>query len=383
MLRLVHPGRLGLALLSALWLGGCGGAMRRPVEPRREYPAGVTQMRWRTVIHPHQATDVQPEECATPVLVDGRLILGSRAGKVVAVDPNEGQILWSVPVSGGIETQALYHPERNQVYLGSDDGAVYAVAPQDGAIRWSYQGKGAVANHIEKGPDAVYFASAANRVVALDAGNGQRRWQYERERPEGFSIHGHSGPRLAGDVVYAGFDDGYLVALGAKSGDMRWAHSLAAASEQYVDVDTTPVLISDMVIAASYSGGVYALRPKDGEVVWRMGVEGVSALRLGTNRFYIASPRDGLAAVNLQGHIEWRQGFSQAGELTAPQEAGPYLVFSGSRSGLYVIDRSNGQLLQIFDPGRGACAAPLVDAERRELYILLNSGTLYAMSLIW
>lgn len=357
--------------------------MRRPVEARREYPAGVTQMRWRTVIHPHEVTDVQPEECATPALVNGRLILGSRAGKVVAVDREGGQILWSVPVSGGVETQALYHPEQNQVYVGSDDGVLYAVSPEDGATRWSYKGKGAVSNHIEKGPGSVFFTSAANRVVALDAGNGERRWQYERERPEGFSIHGHSGARLDGDVVYVGFDDGFLVALGAKSGDMRWAHSLAAASDQYVDVDTTPVLASDMVIAASYSGGVYGLRPKDGEVVWRMGVEGVSALRLGTNRFYIASPRDGLAAVNLQGHIEWRQGFSQAGDLTAPMEAGPYLVFSGGRSGVYVIDRTSGQLLQIFDPGRGACAAPLVDVERRELYVLLNSGTLYAMSLIW
>ena len=93
-----------------------------------------------------------------------------------------------MPVSGGVETEAVHHAERNQVYLGSDDGVVYALAPQDGAIRWSYRGKGAVANHIEKGPEAVYFASAANRVVALDAGNGERRWQYERERPEGFAV---------------------------------------------------------------------------------------------------------------------------------------------------------------------------------------------------
>jgi len=50
---------------------------------------------------------------------------------------------------------------------------------------------------------------------------------------------------------------------------------------------------------------------------------------------------------------------------------------------LFVVDRSNGQLLQMFDPGRGMCAAPLVDVERREIYVLANSGTLYALSLIW
>jgi len=115
--------------------------------------------------------------------------------------------------------------------VGSDDGVVYAISPQDGAIRWSYKGKGAVSSHLAAEADTVYFTSAANRVVALDAANGERRWQYERERPEGFSIHGHSGPRLGGDVLFVGFDDGFLVALGAKSGDLRWAHSLAAASD--------------------------------------------------------------------------------------------------------------------------------------------------------
>ncbi len=220
-------------------------------------------------------------------------------------------------------------------------------------------------------------------MVALEAATGKKRWQYERDTPEGFSIHGHAGPRLGGDVIYTGFDDGYLVALGAETGELRWARSLAAASDQFVDVDSTPVLREDLVVAASYSGGLYALRAKDGEVVWRMGVEGAVAIRAGATRLYVASPRDGLAAVTMQGRIEWRQGLAQAGDLTPPQEVGPYLIFTGGRSGLFVVDRSTGQLLQVFDPGRGMCAAPLLDAERREIYVLANSGTLYALSLIW
>jgi hypothetical protein len=59
------------------------------------------------------------------------------------------------------------------------------------------------------------------------------------------------------------------------------------------------------------------------------------------------------------------------------------LVFSGSREGLFIVDRRSGQLLQIFDPGRGMCAAPTVDVEGRALYILANSGVLYALDLTW
>jgi outer membrane protein assembly factor BamB len=376
------PGR-AVSLL-VLWLCGCGsGALHRATEERHEYPAGVVQMRWRVVIHPYSASETQPEECATGALVDSRLILGSRADHVAAVDTASGRLIWSVPIAGGVDGEALFDQARGQIYLGSDDGVFYAIDPQDGKIRWSYAGKGSVERRPEVGPALVYFSSAANRVVALEATTGKRRWQYDRETPEGFSIHGHAGPRLGGDFLYTGFDDGYLVALGAETGELRWARSLAAASDQFVDVDSTPILRDDLVIAASYSGGLYALRAKDGDLVWRMGVEGAVAIRAGASRLYVASPREGLAAVTMQGRIEWRQGLAQAGDLTPPQEVGPYLVFTGARAGLFVVDRSNGQLLQMFDPGRGMCAAPLVDVERREIYVLANSGTLYALSLIW
>jgi outer membrane protein assembly factor BamB len=143
------------------------------------------------------------------------------------------------------------------------------------------------------------------------------------------------------------------------------------------------VLNADRIFAASYSGGLYGLRAKDGDVVWHVGVDGVVAISAGTSRLYAASPREGLAALTMQGRIEWRQGLSSAGDLTPPQEAGPYLVFTGSRAGLFVLDRSNGRLLEVFDPGRGMCAAPLIDVERREIYVLANTGTVYALSLIW
>jgi len=376
-------GRLSGPLI-ALWLCGCGGgALHRATEQRHEYPAGAVQMRWRTVIHAYSASEAQPEECATGAFVGSRIILGSRAGKVVAVDRATGHLNWSVPIVGGVEDEARFDPARGQVYLGSDDGVFYAIDPQDGKVRWSYQGKGSIARRLEIGPTLVYFATTLNRVVALDAASGTLRWSYDRETPEGFSIHGHAGPRLGGDLLYAGFDDGYLVALGAEKGELRWSRSLAGASDQFVDVDSTPVLHAGLVVAASYSGGLYGLHANDGELVWRIGVEGVVGLHAGATRLYAASAREGLAAVTMQGRIEWRQGLPDAGDLTSPQEAGPYLIFTGSRSGLFVMDRSSGQLLLVYDPGRGMCAAPLIDVEQREIYVLANSGTLYALSLIW
>jgi outer membrane protein assembly factor BamB len=340
-------------------------------------------MRWHTQIHAYPPTESHSEECATGALVGSRLVLGSRGGSVVGVDVGSGAITWSTPISGGVDGDARYDKERGQVYVGSDDGYLYALDPDKGTIRWSSKFKGAVDHAPEIGTSGLFLATTADRVFAVDPNDGKMRWQYERDTPEGFTIHGNAVPRQRGNTVYAGFSDGYLVALQAETGDLLWSRSLAAASEQFVDVDATPILHGDKLFAASFSGGLYALRPKDGEVLWHVLVDGTSSLAMGAENLYAVSSRDGLAAVSVQGNILWRQGLPDAGDLSVPTEIGPYLVFSGSRQGLFIMDRRSGMLLQVFDPARGMCAPPTVDREGKAVYVLANSGTLYALDLLW
>ncbi|HEY0707195.1 MAG TPA: PQQ-binding-like beta-propeller repeat protein, partial [Polyangia bacterium] len=221
-----------------------------------------------------------------------------------------------------------------------------------------------------------------DRIVALDPRTGKPVWQYEREAPEGFTIHGHAGTRLAQGSLYAGFSDGFLVSLNAGTGDVVWARSLASASEQYVDVDSTPALLgSELLLAASYSGGLYALSSSNGEVRWRVNVEGASAVQVIGKQLFFAAPRDGLTALTDTGEVLWRQGLADAGDLSPPFAVGPALVFSGSRSGLYIVERSSGRLLEVFNPGRGMCASATVSPDGQTLYVLANSGSVYAVAL--
>lgn len=375
---------LGLLLGWAGAVLSCSTAtVRRERTPSHEYPAGVAQMRWHTMLNPHPATEPQPEECASGVLVGHHLVLGSRGGAVVAVDVGTGQVDWTTRVSGGIDGDAVLDRARGQVYVGSDDGYLYAIEPGQGAIRWSTKVRGAVTHAPDVAPDALYLATATDRVYAIDPADGTVRWQYERETPEGFTIHGYASPRHRGELVFTGFSDGYFVALQAAKGEVVWSRSLAAASDQFVDVDATPIVHRDQIFAASFSGGVYGLRAKDGEVLWHTLVDGTNGVALGATDLYAVSSRDGLAALSLQGNILWRQALPNAGDLTVPVEMGPYLVFSGSREGLFVVERRSGRLLQVFDPARGMCAAPTVDQAGRTLYVLANSGALYALDLLW
>jgi outer membrane protein assembly factor BamB len=374
---------LAASLAAACAAAACGRTVRRPERPGRDFPAGVLELRWRTSIHEHGLFEPRPEECATGVVVGSRLVIGSRRGHVAALRVDDGRVLWSTPISGAVDSEALYDRAHDQVYVGSDDGFLYALEPAGGAVRWSHKAKGAIERPPEIASDSLYVATAEDRVIALEPRTGRFRWQYERERPEGFTIHGHAGPRLAGGRVYAGFSDGFLVALNTAGGEVIWARSLAAASEQYVDVDSTPTIAGDTLIVSSFSGGLYALAAANGDVRWRLGLEGTGTARLHGDRLYFASPREGLAALTLEGRMLWRQGLAEAGELTTPIFAGPYLVFSGARAGLFVVDRASGQLLQLFNPGRGVCGSAALDAEARNLYVLVNSGTVYGLRIVY
>ena len=218
-------GRAVLALLGAA-AAGCA-TTTRPHDPadKPAHRAGVLQVRWRVELHGHGLFEAAPEECASGVMAHGRLVVGSRAGSVVGVDPVRGNIDWATALSGGVDAEARFDEARDQIYVGADDGSFYALDAKSGAVRWTYRAKGAIERGAEFDPgaaptDLVYISTTADRVFALEAGTGKWRWQYERETPEGFTIHGHAGPRLNGTQLLAGFADGYLVSLTAASGEV-------------------------------------------------------------------------------------------------------------------------------------------------------------------
>ena len=51
----------------------------------------------------------------------------------------------------------------------------------------------------------LYFMTDEDRVYALEAATGKWLWQYEREQPESFTIHGNAGVTVYANRLYAGF----------------------------------------------------------------------------------------------------------------------------------------------------------------------------------
>jgi len=296
-----------------------------------------------------------------------------------AFDAHSGNIVWQHKLVGPVASRPRYVAAEKLVFVGSQGGAVYALDADTGTERWKYEVKAPVESQPTYAEGMVYFTSGENRIYALDAQHGAWKWQYDRESPESFTIRGYAAPLVYNGRVYVGFSDGYLACLSGSTGDVIWARSLAGEATRFMDVDSTPTVANGSIFVSSYSGGVYALDPKDGSTRWRFDVEGAGSVRVRHGHVYFSAAKLGLHALDLDGHLLWRQALADGGELSAPLLVDRYVLVSSASGGTYVADATTGRLYQFFYQGHGVTAEPTTDG--RQVYVLTNGGYFFAFTI--
>ncbi len=228
----------------------------------------------------------------SPVIAGGRAYLATDAGRLFALDLDDGTIAWSFTASTNFRTTPAIADGR--VYFGGgDDGIFYAVDAESGEPQWTYgtsdrltyttptivdgrvyfgtgwgEGNGGWVYALDAATGAlvwrtfigaqIFFAPAvadgmvfaasydAGRLVALDADTGEERWALARDSDSFAAI-----PTYAQGVVYIGTGDfdtgaGSILAVDAATGALRWeaaGHGDAAGS--------APIVHGDLVIVGS------------------------------------------------------------------------------------------------------------------------------------
>lgn len=129
--------------------------------------------------------------------------------------------------------------------------------------------------------DAVYSASRAGDVVALDVSTGKELWEVDLS-----DIHDErsfwdnripallsGGPVAALNKIFIGSEDGKIYALDAKSGKLIWQGNIKG------EIITAPAVDASIVIVNSTSGIMKAFNAESGEELWKV-EQSVPALTL-------------------------------------------------------------------------------------------------------
>ena len=180
-------------------------------------------------------------------------------GLVIAMRQSDGRTVWKAP----IPTEASPLVVGGRVYVGSWDRKVYALGLGTGKVLWSVRlgeevnASGAYADGI------VYFGDNSGTVTALDARTGAIRWQARSfSRLRTGREYFYATPTVAYGRVYASNTDGTVYAFGARTGNLLWASPVGTY------VYTAPAVWEQKVYVGTYDGKFLALDAATGETLW-------------------------------------------------------------------------------------------------------------------
>lgn len=261
---------------------------------------------------------------SSPVVVDGRVYVGTMGGEVLCLDAFTGQRVWSYTTGGPVESSPAVWDGR--VYVGSDDLYVHCVDALTGIRVWRTATEGEIKSSPVVRDGLVYIGSNDFSVHCLDAEDGSRWWEF------GTGGYVYSSPSLVDDVAYFGSCDGKMYAVNATTGDEVWNFTADFCP-------ASPAVTEDLVIFGAYDGRLHYLDRVSGREV-----------------HYVP--------------IHFAEIYSSAGLFTYEHEVPPDLpmVFVATTAGKMVGIGPDGEEFWNVSHDVGITSSPLVITEVEEPY---------------
>lgn len=294
---------------------------------------------------------------SSPVIVDGRVFVGSDDGNVYALDLATGARVWSFATDDIVEAPPLVHD--GTVYVGSSDFFLYALDAATGALRWKQETDDKIlggANWVPA-PDGdgalIVVGSYDSNLYCFDAAGGRLRWKYET----GNYVNGT--PAVVGDTVVFGGCDATLHVVDVATGEPRSKVPLCPDCH----VAGSVAVFDDHVYFGHYGNAFVAVDLERAEVAWSYPSPRFaffSSPALTPDRVVFGGrDRQMHCASRADGSPLWT--FPTRRKVDgSPVICGEKVVFGSGDGQLYVLDLADGTELWSYDIGRGLVSSPAV-----------------------
>jgi outer membrane protein assembly factor BamB len=212
------------------------------------------------------------------VIADGKLIVGSGDGLILALNPADGEIIWHLQTECRLTVASTF--SDGIIYQPGDKNVLYAVSSDDGSMVYQLD-LDAPPMSAAVVADKIYVTDIKGKVYALDKKDGQRVWQNRLAGPIWTS------PAVAEGRLFVGHSGGELVALDASTGDVLWTFTAVDV------VRASPVVAGQFVVFGTMSGRLISLNARDGSLVQERDLGGPIAIAPVTdgNNIYVATDK--------------------------------------------------------------------------------------------
>jgi outer membrane protein assembly factor BamB len=192
-------------------------------------------------------------------------IAGAGSARLSALDQRTGRVRWSRQLGSSSESSPLV--VQGRVFVGSQSGTVYAFRAGSGRLLWRHNAGGPVKAALAYSGGRLYFGDYGGSVTALRL-NGSVAWR------QGGAGEVYATPAVAFGRVYVGSKSGSVYAYSAGSGRLLWTHGTGAYVYAAPAVAAVPGM-PPAVFIGSYSGQFMALNARSGSVIWSRPAGGI------------------------------------------------------------------------------------------------------------
>lgn len=332
------------------------------------------------------SSDSQPL-LGTPVIADGRLATIDADGQVRVFDARTGERRWSMSVrpekergdapGGGVALVG------NRVFVGAGYAEVLALDADNGAVIWRKKVSGPVRGAPTVAGGRVFVLTLDNQVTALSADDGAQLWSHAGIVESAGLLAGNSVAVSAG-LVAAPFSSGEIYGLRAESGRVIWQDSLATINPTGVqgalaDIRGLPVIDRGVIFAISNAGRMVAVDERSGGRLWEREIGGLQTPWAAGEQVFVVTGDAQVVALNRgNGAVRWVAQLERYGNPNKRADpiawAGPLLA-----GGRLWLTGSNGYMVAL-SPDNGAETARLSLPSRAFLPPVAADGTLYVLT---
>ncbi len=176
------------------------------------------------------------------------------SGKGDAPISDSPQVAWRVRLGGSVDGSPIVVGGR--VYVGTNEGRMCAVDAATGRLLWTFEAAGAIAMAAGAWSGRIVFGDAAGFFYCLSADTGKQLWRLHTRD----SIV--ASPLMLGEACYWGGMDGLMRAVRVADGTVLWQRRLNGPISASAVSDGRAVYIADE------SGVIWALDARSGHVIW-------------------------------------------------------------------------------------------------------------------
>lgn len=251
--------------------------------------------------------DLDTPARGAPVAGKGHVFVVSQSNDVYALNQSDGTVAWSysgIEETGGLLSAANPAISGNRVIVPFSSGEIMAIDIKSGEPAWidgvsrgfrtlALSGFADVSASPVVTGNTVYATGVAGRTVAVDARNGQRRWEQNLG-----SVH---TPVVSGSALFMIDLDDRMVALNIKNGETLWASALPRPEKKKKRRNWAgPILANGSLVAFSSDGQVALVDAVSGKIMLtqRTSTDVFVTPIVAGGRIVVLTGNDGVAAFN-------------------------------------------------------------------------------------